>query len=264
LKYASISCILSSVNGYSDAQIIECFHLSFLGVLRLRLDPARYVLKGGANLRYFFDSQRYSEGIDLDAAGGDFWKLEEKVDSVLSSPALGAILRSAGLEVVVGGTSKPKQTDTTRRWKVPIRASGRDEPIRTKIEFSNRNGEERYALETVPSRVVQPYGVREPSVQHYTAEPAAEQKVRALAGRSETQARDVFDLDLLLRRAPRSPGAVDQKTRKDAADRGVDLPFKAFADQVLPFLDPEVAELYDEDAWNQMQLFVADRLLEDQ
>jgi hypothetical protein len=46
-----------------DAQVVELFHLAFLQVLQARLDQARYVLKGGANLRYFFDSVRYSEDI---------------------------------------------------------------------------------------------------------------------------------------------------------------------------------------------------------
>ena len=40
------------------------------------------------------------------------------------------------------------------------------------------------------------------------------------------------------------------------------MPFDAFRDQVLPFLDPEVTELYDSKAtWEQMQLFVTDTLL---
>jgi hypothetical protein len=52
----------------SDAQIIELFHVAFLDVLSKRVDLSRYVLRGGANLRYFFGSLRYSEGFDL--AGG--------------------------------------------------------------------------------------------------------------------------------------------------------------------------------------------------
>ena len=51
----------------SDAQLIEAFHLAFLQVLQARVQQEHYVLKGGANLRYFFDSVRYSEDIDLDA-----------------------------------------------------------------------------------------------------------------------------------------------------------------------------------------------------
>ncbi len=126
----------------------------------------------------------------------------------------------------VDEVSKPKQSDTTRRWKVPITPDGQSQPVRTKIELSNRNGEHRYELEAVPGRVVAPYGLRPPSVQHYLGEPAAEQKVLALAGRSETQARDVFDLDLLLRRTPLTPSAVDADIRKTAAERGLELPIE--------------------------------------
>ena len=101
---------------YRAVQTIECFHLAFLEVLRARLDPARYVLMGGANLRYFFDSVRYSENIDLDVSGVAGWMLEHKVDGVLSSQPLEFILRSSGLAVVATDVTKPKQTETTRRW----------------------------------------------------------------------------------------------------------------------------------------------------
>lgn len=248
---------------FSDAQVVELFHLAFLQVLQARLDQARYVLKGGANLRYFFDSVRYSEDIDFDFDEVAPWVLTEKVDGVLDSSTIDVVLRSGGL--ALDGFTKPKQTETTRRWKVSIAVSGRRAPVRTKIEFSHRNGERRHVLEPVASRTVAPYALRAPTVQHYTADAAAEQKIRALAGRSETQARDVFDLDLLLRRQPLAAGTIDSQTLRRAAERGLELPFDAFRDQVLPFLDPEVAELYDAvGSWEQMQLFVADKLLETQ
>ncbi len=244
---------------FDNAQITELFHLAFLDVLSRRLDPARYVLKGGVNLRYFFGSQRYSEDIDLDVNGVEPWGLEDKVDGVLDSGAMKALLRVGGLGIAE--FSKPKQTKTTRRWKVALEVSGRSELVRTKIEFSNRNGEQRYCLEAVPSRIAAPYALRSPSVQHYTEDAPAEQKAKALAGRSETQARDVFDLDLLLRRKPLSVGSLDSQVLSDAADRALQLPFAAFRDQVLPFLDPDVVELYDtEEAWEQMQTFVAEKL----
>jgi Nucleotidyl transferase AbiEii toxin, Type IV TA system len=72
----------------SDAQIVELFHISFLGTLARRLDPARYVLKGGANLRYFFGSVRYSEDMDLDLLGVPGWSLEGKVDDLLAKGPL--------------------------------------------------------------------------------------------------------------------------------------------------------------------------------
>lgn len=244
-----------------DAQVIEFFHLAFLQVLQVRLDQEGYVLKGGANLRYFFESVRYSEDIDLDAAGIESWELEEKLDGVLGSQPLAVLLRSGGL--AVGDFTKPKQTETTQRWKVSLAVSGRAEPVRTKIEFSRRNRDGRHVLESVPGRVVAPYALRSPSLRHYKAEAAIEQKVEALAGRSETQARDVFDLDLLLRRQPDAAGPVTAELRERAAERALELPFAAFRDQVVPFLDPEVDELYADPAgWEQIRSFVVERLLE--
>jgi hypothetical protein len=38
-----------------EAQVIELFHVAFLDALQQRLERGRWILKGGANLRYFFD-----------------------------------------------------------------------------------------------------------------------------------------------------------------------------------------------------------------
>jgi len=100
---------------------------------------------------------------------------------------------------------------------------------------------------------------------HYTAAPATEQKILALAGRSETQARDVFDLELLLRShlAVVERGKIEPGKVRSAIDRCFDLPFEAFDAQVTPFLEPDIAEIYQSpQAWEQIQLFVADRLTE--
>jgi len=245
----------------SPAQTIECFHLGFLAVLRTRLDESRYVLKGGANLRFFFGSVRYSEDIDLDVSGVPGWKLADQVDSTLSSEALRLVLRSAGVRVDAGGVSTPKQTETTRRWKIPLLRDGATQAIRTKVEFSARNGETRFVLASVPTEVVSRYAMRPPTVQHYLLEPAVEQKVLALARRNETQARDVFDLDLLLTRSPDAADAVASGIRTEAAEAGLTLDYAAFEDQVTPFLDPPVAALYDRAAWEQMQRHVIETLL---
>jgi hypothetical protein len=242
-----------------DAQAIEFFHLAFLQVMQGRLDQSAYVLKGGANLRYFADSVRYSEDIDLDASGVEVWELQEKVDAVLAAPALAVLLRGGG--IMLGEPSKPKQTQTTQRWKVPIELAGRAEPLRTKIEFSRRNGEERLELEAVPGRIVAPYALRAPTVRHYLDPAATEQKIAALALRPETQARDVFDLDLLFRRQPGVPAPLAIAVRTQAAEAALELPYQAFRDQVLPFLDPEVAELYSPESWEQMRGFVVEQLL---
>ena len=246
----------------SAVQTVECFHLGFLAVLRTRLDEGRYVLKGGANLRYFFASVRYSEDIDLDVIGVPGWRLEEQIDKTLASDALRIVLRAAGVSVLVDEITKPKQTNTTRRWKIPVTALGQRQPLRTKVESSSRNDDvDRFGLDTVPSEIVRAYAMRPPSVQHYHLAPATEQKVYALAGRAETQARDVFDLDLLFGRAPLEDGSVPAGVRKAAAEAGLALPYEAFQDQVRPFLEPPIAALYDEASWSQMQERVVTELL---
>lgn len=242
----------------NDVQVVELFHVSFLDVLSRRLDPARYVLKGGANLRYFFGSARYSEDIDLDLLGVPSWSLEKKIDDLLGKGPLKILLR--GSQIAIAEFSKPKQTETTQRWKVGLDAPAREEPIRTKIEFSHREGGGEHRLDPIPSHIVEPYALRAPSVQHYTGEVPAAQKVAALAERSETQARDVFDLDMLLRRHPPAVGSLDPQMLRDAAERALELPFDAFRDQVLPFLEPDAVALYDAAAWEQMQTFVAEKL----
>lgn len=245
----------------TEAQTIECFHLAFLQVLSSRLNQRHYVIKGGANLRYFFDSHRYSEDLDFDAVDEQPWKLADKVDETLAAPAITTLLRGAG--ITVAEVAKPKQTDTTQRWKLRLASASRDELISTRIEFSRRNGDERRSLEAVPERVVAPYALRAPTLLRYEAAPATEQKVKALAQRSETQARDVFDLELLFRTRPGTvkPGALDSATLKAAMERCVELPFAAFEAQVIPFIETDVAELYsDASIWEQMQAYVIDHL----
>ena len=168
--------------------------------------------------------------------------------------------------------SEPGTSDRTtgesllwQRWKPLIEVSGRQGPVRTKIEFSHRSTDPRRTLEAVPDRVVAPYTLRAPTMMHYTADAAIEQKIRALAQRSETQARDVFDLELLLRqhRDAIDAGAIQPRILELALERIFELPFEAFRDQVAPFLDPEITELYDNPAtWEQIQAFVAERLME--
>jgi predicted nucleotidyltransferase component of viral defense system len=245
------------------AQIIELFHLAFLQVLQARLKHSHYVVKGGSSLRYFFDSLRYSEDIDLDAVAIEPWKLEDGIDEVLASRPMELVLRSGGLKIEE--TTKPKQTATTQRWKLLITASGQSTPVRTKIEFSHRKADSRRILEAVPDRVVAPYALRAPTMLHYTADAATEQKIGTLAERLETQARDVFDLDLLFHRHRDvvEPSKIERRILEVAFERVFELPFEAFRDQVVAFLEPEVIDLYDDPLiWKQMQIFVGERLME--
>jgi predicted nucleotidyltransferase component of viral defense system len=50
----------------SDRELCELFHFLFLERLLRTTSPELYVLKGGVNLRFFHQSPRYSEDLDLD------------------------------------------------------------------------------------------------------------------------------------------------------------------------------------------------------
>lgn len=247
---------------WSIVHFVEFFHLALLGVLQVHLDQKHYVLKGGVNLRYFFQSPRYSEDVDFDASGIPPEKLEERLDAVLSSRALAFLLRTHDL--AIQRSSKPKQTPTTQRWKLTLAHSKFSDPIWTKVEFSHRRTDPRTSLEQVPDEIVRPYALRPPTVMRYLPAAMIEQKIAALAGRTETQARDVFDLELLLRRWPDAvaSGAIPARRLEAAAESAMHLPFESYRELVIRFLEPDARELLDRrDTWDQMQVRVVEKLL---
>jgi len=248
----------------SPLQAVEAFHLVFLRVLESKLARTRFVVKGGVNLRAWFGSIRYSEDLDLDTRGCESFELQETVDKVLVAPALCGLLTTLGLEVV--RSSKPKQTETTQRWKLQLGGAGRGAPLHTKIEFSRRGSEDEFVLEPVSPQVVRPYGIPAPTVNHYTAPSAIRQKIGALAGRREAQARDVWDIEHLFRTTRADPRPLPSRIHKaldTALERVIEMPFQNFKAQVVPFLAPEYQDLYGTpEAWNRIQEFVVARLLE--
>ena len=239
---------------------IELFHLLFLAHLRNRVDPSLYVLKGGCNLRFFFKSVRYSEDIDLDVHTVVKDTLKSQVSKLLASDSFARVLRSRQLEII--DVTAPKQTDTTQRWKLRISGAGSALPIHTKIEFSRRSGIEKAVYEQVDPHLTQNYELYPVLCNHYGRESVILQKVAALIHRAETQARDVFDLDHLLR-APVSIAAP--KTLAAELDHGVEnalsLSYSTYKSQVVAFISPEFQEhLGTESAWNQIQERVVNAL----
>ena len=54
---------------------------------------------------------------------------------------------------------------------------------------------------------------------------------------------------------------MDADVLTEAAERAFELPFDAYRDQVLAYLEPDVLELYDgAEAWERMQTTVAGHL----
>ncbi|HEY6879375.1 MAG TPA: nucleotidyl transferase AbiEii/AbiGii toxin family protein [Polyangiales bacterium] len=247
----------------SVRQNIEFFHLVFLRALVAKgEDKALIALKGGCNLRFFFGSVRYSEDMDLDVVVIAKDTLKNKVDRLLRSPAVTAPLKTRGL--TVAEASAPQQTETTQRWKVGLRCEGDELLIRTKVEFSRRDTIEGAKFEAADRGVLRPYGLTPVLATHYTAETAIRQKIHALAARSEPQARDVFDLSLLLARpdvAELTLDAFAKKWLEVAIDHAMGISFDEYASKVVAFLEPGHAEIYQErSAWDAMQGDVVERL----
>ncbi len=248
----------------SLVQHVECFQLIFLRMLEVRLARAQWVVKGGVNLRAWFGSLRYSQDLDIDVLRGSAHALREKVDKLLVSASFRDLLAAQGLEVM--RSSKPKQTQTTQRWKFEVRANPGSVLLHTRVEFSRRGATEEYALEPVRPESVRPYGMLAPTANHYTARSALRQKIEALAGRAQTQARDVWDIEHLLRTTGVDPGPFTPAARKtlaSALDRAMALSYDVFKAQVVPYLAPEQRELYGtRDAWARICELVVDRLSE--
>jgi len=244
--------------------VLEQFHLAFLEVATTRLPLEQFALKGGANLRFFLRSVRRSVDMDFNFLGDPerSWAFAERVDKIFSSNALGILLRARDLSIE---KRKPKQTDTTRRWRFNLSAPGVDS-VPSKIEFSARPEDRHpddYELASVDADVARRVQGRPVRLNHYRALAAIAQKIGALRLRNETQPRDVFDLDHLFREYPDALGKVEVSAAeiRAAKDRALALRYDEYASTVVPYLQEEIVELYGTaGAWSDMQLRVAERL----
>jgi predicted nucleotidyltransferase component of viral defense system len=230
---------------WSERQTIEIFHLLFLRAFGARVGKDLYALKGGCNLRFFNKSIRYSEDMDLDVRTISVPTLRNNVDRVLEMSSFRQTLRAQ--EIQLADISLPKQTETTQRWKLRLRIGTAGLDVPTKIEFSRRSIDHQDVVyEPVDSGLISRYRLYPVLVQHYAAAAAVAQKIAALALRSQTQARDVFDLALLL-----DAGVSIKRASADvrsnvprAIENAIDVGYDAFAGQVLAYLEPEYQEGY--------------------
>jgi hypothetical protein len=241
--------------------LIEQFHLLFLAQLARRVKPALFVLKGGSNLRFFHGSIRYSEDMDLDLGPIGTGAFRDAVRETFASRPFAQILEARGIGIE--RVSEPKQTETTQRWKVGLRVEGLGVALPTKIECSRRGLQDGVALGSVDSALARVYRLPPFMVSHYGAAAALRQKIGALAGRPETQARDVFDVHHLLAVGATLPATSERE--RELADRAcanaMAVDFAAFKSQVLSYLEPEAQAQYDSpSSWDTIVLEVADAL----
>lgn len=243
------------------SQSIEEFHLLFLSQIGKRVDKRAVVVKGGCNLRFFLKSVRYSEDMDLDVGHLDTQSLRDRVREVLASRPFHQILEARGTEIE--HVTEHKQTETTQRWKLGLRVQGTPVPLPTKIEFSRRGLDDGIAFGSVDPGVARAYQLPPLMLSHYDAAAAMRQKVGALAGRPQTQARDVFDLHHLLAAGTDAAGlgALNGSVLARARTNALGVDFGMFKSQVLAYLPPEDQARFDSSpVWDSMVLEVVEAL----
>jgi predicted nucleotidyltransferase component of viral defense system len=242
---------------YNPKQYVELFHLLFLDQLGRKLDKKLYALKGGCNLRFYFNSIRYSEDIDIDTHIIAKETLTNKVRTILNSVPFNSILQAKKIEIAE--MSEPKQTNTTLHWKVSLNIPNSTFPVNTKIEFSRRGLESDILFEAINSTLLREYMLPPIMVNHYSSSKMYEQKIQALIFRNQTQARDIFDLYHLIGLGTETK-IKNKKILEhldEAQSNALSLSFDDFKGQVLAYLPEDYRAQYDSKAvWENMVLAV--------
>ncbi len=235
-------------------QQIELFHLLFLKQLGEKIDKQHFALKGGCNLRFFLKSIRYSEDIDLDIKITAKDTLKTQVSKLLLSPPFQQVLRTKKLYIT--DVNPAKQTDTTQRWKLKILGPATRLPIPTKIEFSRREITEGFRFEAIDSELITGYQLYPVLCNHYEINSALIQKIEALIYRSETQARDIFDIFHLLNfGAKLTTISTELKSKLGLAiENALSISCADYKSQVVSYLKDDYRDFFGtKSKWNEMQ-----------
>lgn len=240
-------------------QIREVFHFEFLRWMSKKIKAECYALKGGVNLRFFFNSIRYSEDMDLDIRNIDVFKLQDVVMQILKSASFKNVLMPFGIsDIVPPNIISAKQTETTQRFKIHLIASG-GEDLFTKIEFSRRKNKGQVMIQPVSDSVTRLYKMSPVLVPHYDVKSSIMQKIDALASRTLVQARDIFDIYTL---SSQFEGHIDdafnyvseEKIAK-AYENIFKIDFVEYRDTVISYLSAEDQNIFGKAAvWEEVRL----------
>lgn len=232
------------------------------------LAPSRLVLKGGLAMRLLYGSSRATQDIDLNA------------DPSLSGLALGKTmdraihrslmdLKASGL-ILEGHYTRPKNTDTTSRWKIECKMA-RGQSLHFKVEVSRRAMDRDVQPVQKTTRPVSFGRIQIPAilVSTYGPQTLAASKTAALLSDNRTKVRDLFDLHILIR-AEVSPGPALQEWLQSKTQEGytVDdlitrlygkieaMDYAMAESELLPYLDPGVAQHLDRSTWEDIRISV--------
>lgn len=245
-------------------ELRERFHLTFLYYVSLRLADRPYAVKGGICLRFFHRSQRLSEDMDIDVSAQVRRKtLEDAIDSVIESRSFNGSLMPRGITRVEA--RKPKQTETTQRWKFTLYSQER--PLPTKVEFSRRHAQIPYAAGIPDQELLRAYKMHPFAARYYDSDQLCVQKIQALSSPNRYAVRDLFDLDHLLSSTLSKPEIIKKLIERDDVERAAEkidkFNYDDFKEQVLPYLPDSLMMMYSNSAaFMDLKKRVEDHLLE--
>lgn len=243
----------------------EAAHLLILRELSQLRGGGGVTVKGGVNLRLFFGSPRYSEDMDLDGAPEASPAIRSCIKGIFKDGSFTRQLQRIGIRGLDPGEGPNKDSETTFRYKFGVLLPGGiRHPTKVEVSFRDRYSGDPSVVEVPDLKIFAPYGIEPFAVPRYVHEAAIRQKIDALGGRREAQARDVFDLHRL---GASEPGeklfrflaeGLERARLEEAYSRVFAITFKEFEGQVLEFLEAGVRSRYGtESAWDELRLEVA-------
>ncbi len=123
---------------------------------------------------------------------------------------------------------------------------------------------DRAVVEAPDPGILKTYGLVALEVRHYVREAAVRQKIEALGGRREVQARDVFDLHVLMpdnlseQLLDFLAKALPRERLQEGYDRALGISYREYEGQVFEFLAEEARSHYGtESAWDEIRLRAA-------
>lgn len=226
-----------------------------------KIKPSCCALKGGVNLRFFFNSFRYSEDMDLDIHTVKVEILTDVVMKILRSVSFQDSLKSFGIErIIPPDIAKAKLTQTTQRFKVHL-ITHANEDLFTKIEFSRRGFKGKVVVQPISAFILRLYKSSPLVFSHYDAQSAIIQKIEALSTRVIVQARDIFDLYILAsyyKPSEKQQIKMDKTKFKKAYENVFAVSFEQFRDTVTSYLAADDQSVYSAASlWDEIKLNVA-------
>lgn len=246
----------------SPVEAREAVHLLILQEFAGLASAQAVILKGGVNLRLFFGSVRYSEDMDLDGEPHLRDAIRGCIRGIFTDNAFLGRLRSIGIRGLDPGEGPNKDTETTFRYKFGVIMQGDIRyPTKVEVSFRVRYAGDLSVTEEPAAKFFDVYDLDPCAVRRYRREAAVRQKIDALGGRSQVQARDVFDLSVLVGAAYDEEllrfiaAGLSTERLNEALDRTYTITFDEYEGRVLEFLSDEDRRRYgSEDNWTDFQL----------